>query len=376
MLTSGSTQTVDLSVTGLPPGATYSLSTTSGEPPFDTTLNVQTSLNTPGGSYPITVTGISNGGLPHHPAQALVLVVSEVPRDFTLTSVSSVNLVQGSRVYVPVTIAAIGYFQSNVSLSGSFSPSVSGLSVSFTPSTVAPPFNGTSQVVMEITAVQNTAGTPYQLTVTGTSNSPSITHQITLSVNVSPCLIATASYGSTSPEVQLLRTFRDRQIMSTFAGAMFMIVFNAWYYSFSPNVAHFENSHSTIRSGMRVILYPLITILQLSSRTFSLLTSAPELGALSTGILASFLIGSVYGALPFSILLIAMRRRLRIIRTMKLCAVISLVAGIGIFMASEILVNSATMMIATTVVVLSALALGTICPALAVFERLGRNRRS
>ncbi len=377
-VTSGSTQTVDLSVSGLPPDASYSLSTTSGEPPFGTTLNVQTSLNTPGGSYPLLITGVSDGGQPHHPAQSVVLVVSEVPRDFSLTSVNSVNLVQGSRVYVPVTVTAQGYFQSNVSLNGSFSPSVAGLSVSFTPSTVAPPFNGTSQVVMEITAVQNTAGVPYQLTITGTSNAPSLTHQIILNVAVSPCLIATASFGSsTAPEVQFLRNFRDNQIMPTFAGFMFMKVFNSWYYSFSPNVAHFENSHSIIRSGMRMVLYPLIMILHLSSWTFPLLGSVPELAVLSTGILASFLIGFTYGALPFCVLLIALKRRLtiRIARAMRLCVTASLVVAIGLFAVSEVFMISPTMMVATASVVLSALALGAICPAL-VFERLRHNRRS
>src|SRR5208283_1990728 len=94
---SGSTQAVDLSVSGLPPDSSYSLSTTSGEPPFGTSLNVQTALNTPGGSFPLLITGVSDGGQPHHPAQSAVLVVSEVPRDFSLTSVNSVNLVQGSR---------------------------------------------------------------------------------------------------------------------------------------------------------------------------------------------------------------------------------------------------------------------------------------
>ena len=377
-VTSGTTQTVNLSVSGLPLDATYSLSTTSGEPPFSTTLNVQTSLNTPGGSYPLLITGVSDGGQPHHPPQSVVLLVSEVPRDFSLTTVNSVNLVQGSRVYVPVTVTALGYFQSNVSLSGSFSPSVPGLSVSFTPSTIAPPFNGTSQVVMEITAMQNTAGVPYQLTITGTSNTPSLAHQITLNVNVSPCLIATASFGSsTAPEVQFLRNFRDNQIMTTFAGSVFMKVFNSWYYSFSPNVAYFENSHSMIRSGMRMALYPLIMILHLSSWTFPLLASVPELAVLSMGILASFLIGFTYGAIPFCVLLIALKRRLtiRIARAMRLCVTASLVTAIGIFAVSEVFTISPTMMVATAGVVLSTLTLGAICPALVVFERLRHNNR-
>jgi len=54
----------------------------------------------------------------------------------------------------------------------------------------------------------------------------------------------------------------------------------------------------------------------------------------------------------------------------------SLAVAIGIFAVSEVFTISTTMMLATADVVLSALALGTICPALVVFERVRQNRRS
>jgi len=63
-------------------------------------------------------------------------------------------------------------------------------------------------------------------------------------------------------------------------------------------------------------------------------------------------------------------------RAMRLCVTTSLVAAIGTFAVSEAFIISTTMMVATAGVVLSTLALGAICPALVVFERLRQNRPS
>jgi PKD repeat protein len=109
------------------------------------------------------------------------------------------------------------------------------------------------------------------------------------------CLIATATYGSElSPNVQFLRGFRDNTVLSTFAGSNFMTVFNEFYYSFSPNIASIIADNSAFRSSMKVILYPLIGILHLSSTTFSLFNFNLELGVILAGLVASVLLGVVY----------------------------------------------------------------------------------
>jgi hypothetical protein len=36
-------------------------------------------------------------------------------------------------------------------------------------------------------------------------------------------------------EMQFLREFRDNTVYSTFAGSSFIIMFNGFYYSFSPS---------------------------------------------------------------------------------------------------------------------------------------------
>ena len=164
---------------------------------------------------------------------------------------------------------------------------------------------------MEIVAQRGTPGNTYQFTVTATDTTGKVspkTYQIT--ITISPCLIATATYGSElSPEVQFLRNFHNQQILRTFAGSSFMDVFNAWYYSFSPAVAQYEYSHETTRTVMKEVLYPLIGILHVSSDSYAALAFQPELAALTAGIVASFLIGLAYVGLPGCSVYSASRRR-------------------------------------------------------------------
>jgi peptide/nickel transport system substrate-binding protein len=114
--------------------------------------------------------------------------------------------------------------------------------------------------------------------------------------------------------VQFLRNFRDKLVLSTAAGSAFIQVFNAWYYSFSPSVAQFIANNDPIRAPIRVMLYPLLGVLGLSSFVYSLFSGAPEFGVVMAGLVASSLIGLVYLTLPalaaFSTL--AKRRKIRI----------------------------------------------------------------
>ena len=77
-----------------------------------------------------------------------------------------------------------------------------------------------------------------------------------------------------------------------------MEVFNAWYYSFSPSVAQFIANNDPIRAPIRVMLYPLLGVLGLSSLVYSQFSGAPEFGVVMTGLVASSLIGLVYLTLP------------------------------------------------------------------------------
>ena len=367
---SGTAGTVALSAGGLPTGATASFNPASNAPNFGSTLTVSTILGVTIGTFPITIT--ASGESTSHTA-TVTLVTQAQPRDFTLSftrdsqSITSASLVQGARADILVTVNAFGVFNSPVTLAGSFSPSDPNLVATFSPSSVTPPTAGSVTSTLEIVAQKNTPGNTYQLTVTATDTSGTVspkTYQITISV--SPCLIATATYGSDlSPEVQFLRNFRDQQILRTFAGSSFMDVFNAWYYSFSPAVAQYEYSHETTRTVMKEVLYPLIGILHVSSDSYAALAFQPELAALTAGIVASFLIGLAYVGLPaFGVLCLAKEKVSSKTkrRALKLTATVAMALFVA-FIVAELLALASLMMIASVGLILTVLAAGAIVPA-------------
>jgi len=172
------------------------------------------------------------------------------------------------------------------------------------------------------------------------------------------CIIATSTFGSElSPEVQFLRGFRDHLVMETFAGSQFMLVFNAWYYSFSPSVAGFIYHHQAVRPLMRALLYPLIGILHLASATHAAFAFHPELGVVMAGLAASSLIGAVYFSIPALAILEAVRRlkgRMLNPRQFRLW-VIPLLASMVLMVSGELTASPIVMMISTALFVLTML---------------------
>jgi hypothetical protein len=69
------------------------------------------------------------------------------------------------------------------------------------------------------------------------------------------CFIATAAYGSSlSPEVETLREFRDRVLLTCSLGKCFV----EWYYRVSPPVAAFIAGHESLKMAVRLGLTPLV----------------------------------------------------------------------------------------------------------------------
>jgi hypothetical protein len=74
------------------------------------------------------------------------------------------------------------------------------------------------------------------------------------------CFIATAAYGSeTAHELDLLRAFRDRVLMQSAPGRMFVDI----YYRLSPPLAEFIADHEEVRTGVREwMLDPIVYTLK------------------------------------------------------------------------------------------------------------------
>ena len=69
------------------------------------------------------------------------------------------------------------------------------------------------------------------------------------------CFIATAAYGYYSaPQVQVLRDFRDRYLLTNAPGRAFV----AWYYRYGPDGAELINSHPWCKPLVRLLILPLL----------------------------------------------------------------------------------------------------------------------
>jgi hypothetical protein len=174
-VTSGRRQTVSLSVSAAPTGATASLSPTSVTAGGSSTLTVNAGTATPG-TYTLTVTGIE--GSVTHTAAVTLTVTAQVTLDFSISaSPNTLSLVQGGAAGTStITIAPIAGFTSAVALSASGVPL--GASASFSPGSVS---GGSGTSTLTVSAGTATPG-PYTLTITGTAGS--LSHSTTVSLTV------------------------------------------------------------------------------------------------------------------------------------------------------------------------------------------------
>lgn len=177
------------------------------------------------------------------------------------------------------------------------------------------------------------------------------------------CLIATAAFGSElTPQVQALREFRDRFVMKTFAGSNFMVAFNAFYYSWSPYVAQAEYENSALRSFVRASIYPLLSILDFSKIAAEPFSTVPELSVLVAGLVAGFLIGLIYVAPLIIASAMILRWKGRQPSLNPLYPASALLAGLILFALAESALSPALMIISSSLIVLSDIALAATAP--------------
>jgi hypothetical protein len=135
-----------------------------------------------------------------------------------------------------------------------------------------------------------------------------------------------------------------------------MIVFNAWYYSFSPTFAQFIREQSTVKAVTKFALYPLMGVLRIGAAAFYIFPTNLEAGAVVSGLLVSSLIGLVYLTPPLAAVLAYSRKARRMAERVQLPTVIVLFSSLASAALITVLGGPAIlMMIATSAIVLSCL---------------------
>ncbi len=196
----GFSSAVALSSSGAPTGVTVSFSPTSIASPGSGTSTVTFTVasGTTTGTYPITITG-TGGGLTETTSVSLTVTAAATPA-YTLTaSPTAVTVTAGSSGTSKITTAVSGGFSSAIALSSSGAPS--GVTVGFSPTSIAAPGSGTSTVTFTV-ASGTTAGT-YSITISGTGGG--ITHTASVSLTVSA-----AAQGTFTVSVSPTSGYLDR----------------------------------------------------------------------------------------------------------------------------------------------------------------------
>jgi peptide/nickel transport system substrate-binding protein len=140
-----------------------------------------------------------------------------------------------------------------------------------------------------------------------------------------------------------------------------MNVFNAWYYSFSPQVADYEREQPWLQQTVRVGIYPLLGILQTAEKAYAIVPG--EFGSISAGLVASSLIGAVYFS-PIALSIKQVRRNrldyriaVLIIAAVSVSVIVALLAG-----------NSEALMATTALLVVSTVGISAVYASKAIWK--------
>jgi hypothetical protein len=172
-VTNGVAQSIALTATGLPSGATAQFAPTSITAGASSTLTLTAGASTPAGTYTITVTGAS--AMATHTTTVAFTV--SAANDFTLTvDPATVSIAPGSSGTTTATTAVAAGTAENIAFSVTGLPP--GVTGTFAPTAALAGNTSTLTLTVDATALVGT----YPLTVTGTS--PSTSHSASLSLVV------------------------------------------------------------------------------------------------------------------------------------------------------------------------------------------------
>lgn len=246
---------------------------------------------------------------------------------------SSPNLAitQGANGSDQITVLSINGFDSPITILTSWlGATPSGVATTISPH-LAP--NSGGQAISQLAIATNTTASPGSFTIRVTGTSTSVGHSVStdIVVNIIPqqnsvpqtettttmttqssstssttfslppqptsCVVSSSTAGSSlAPLVQKLRIFRDKDIMRSESGRAFMMLFNSWYYSFSPQASAYLDTHPRQRELTGAFLFPMLILLDTTYKIYSVtsLFAGVEISAIVAGIFAASLAGLVY----------------------------------------------------------------------------------
>jgi hypothetical protein len=174
-ITSGSSQTVSFSASGLPAGATAAFNPTSVSSGGSSTVTITTTSSTPSGTSTVTVTGTGTANT--HSTSISLTVTAPVVNDFSISAnPTNVSVTAGGSGTSTITTAITRGSAVSVSLSASGLPA--GATAAFNPASVS---SGGSSTLTITTTSATPSGTS-TVTVTGTSSTNSHSTLISLTV--------------------------------------------------------------------------------------------------------------------------------------------------------------------------------------------------
>ncbi len=178
-VTDGFDYSVALSASGQPSGVTVSFNPSPIVAPGSgtSTMTLTVASNTVVGTYTITVTGLGNGITKL--ATVTLIVPSPANANFSLSaSPHSISVAKGKSGTYTVSTAVSGGFNSAIALSASGLPS--GVTVTFTPASIAAPGSGSS--LMKVSASSKASTGVRTITITGSGEGK--THTVTVTLNI------------------------------------------------------------------------------------------------------------------------------------------------------------------------------------------------